>query len=51
VRLQEVQLGRDFGPTTEITSGLDERDVFITAPPDGLQEGTSVHPVPANPDL
>ena len=45
VRLRPVQLGRDFGSTIEVTSGLSEQDRLVVAPPDGLQEGVVVSPV------
>ena len=45
VHLQPVQLGRDLGTSTEVTGGLGERDTFILAPADNLQEGARVQPV------
>src|SRR4029077_2164690 len=45
VHLRQVQLGRDLGSTIEIIGGLGERDTFILAPPDNLQEGTRVNPI------
>jgi len=45
VHLQPVQLGRDLGATIEITGGLGERDTFILAPADNLQEGARVNQV------
>lgn len=46
VHLHEVQLGRDLGSTIEVTAGLGERDTFILTPPDNLQEGARVNPLP-----
>lgn len=45
VRLGQVQLGRDFGSTIEVISGLSEQDRLVVAPSDGLQEGVVVSPV------
>jgi RND family efflux transporter MFP subunit len=45
VHLQPVQIGRDLGSSTEVTGGLGERDTFILAPADSLQEGARVQPV------
>jgi len=45
VRLQPVQLGRDYGTTVEVVQGLSEQDRLVVAPPDALQEGTVVSPV------
>ncbi len=45
VHLTPVQLGRDLGSSVEITGGLGERDTFVVAPPDNLEEGAHVNPV------
>jgi hypothetical protein len=37
-----VQLGRDFGTTVEVVSGLSEQDRLLVTPPDTLQEGAAV---------
>lgn len=42
VHLQPVTLGRDFGNTLEVTSGLDARDRIILNPADSLHEGEPV---------
>ncbi|HEY4051276.1 MAG TPA: efflux RND transporter periplasmic adaptor subunit [Acidobacteriaceae bacterium] len=42
VELRKVGLGRDFGSTIEITSGLSASDSFITSPPDFLVDGMKV---------
>lgn len=41
---QEVVLGRDFGDTIEIKSGLTSGDTVIGSPPDDLREGDAVQP-------
>jgi len=46
VHLKQVQLGRDLGSTIEIIAGLGEKDTFILAPADNLQEGARVNSVP-----
>lgn len=45
VHFQKVQLGRDFGGTTEILSGLREQDKVILSPNDDIREGVTVKPV------
>ncbi len=42
VTLKTVVLGRDFGNTVEVVSGLDEHDSVITNPPDSLVSGQVV---------
>lgn len=42
IRLQKVQLGRDFGQTVEILSGLEEGARIVAHPTDTLIEGTQV---------
>ena len=42
VHLQPVTLGRDFGNTIEVTSGLDANDRIILNPADSLYEGEQV---------
>jgi multidrug efflux pump subunit AcrA (membrane-fusion protein) len=44
VRLRQVELGRDFGSTIEVTSGLNEQDRLIAAPADNVQDGMTVRP-------
>jgi multidrug efflux pump subunit AcrA (membrane-fusion protein) len=48
VELRKVALGRDFGNTVEITSGLDEHDAIIANPPDSLVDGMKVSIQPAS---
>src|ERR1700722_4476741 len=42
VELRKVGLGRDFGNTIEITSGLNANDSIISTPPDYLVDGMKV---------
>ncbi len=42
VILKPVTLGRDFGQTVEITSGLNPGDALIDNPPDSLRQGDLV---------
>jgi RND family efflux transporter MFP subunit len=42
VHMQTVGIGRDFGPTTEIVSGLKEGDLLIPEITDDITEGASV---------
>jgi len=43
VALKPVTLGRDFGTTVEVASGLQPADSVITNPSDSLTAGTSVN--------
>lgn len=47
VRLLPVTLGRDFGNTTEVISGLKGDESVINNPPDSLVTGEQVRVVPA----
>jgi multidrug efflux pump subunit AcrA (membrane-fusion protein) len=42
VELRQVQVGRDFGQTIEILSGVTTTDRVIVNPPDSLVNGTIV---------
>lgn len=42
VHLKHIQQGRDFGPSIEVLSGIDEKDRLILNPPDSLREGQKV---------
>lgn len=42
VELRKVKLGRDFGRTLEVLTGVDWKDRVIVNPPDSLANGTSV---------
>ena len=42
VELRRVALGRDFGPTVEILSGVAATDRVILNPPDSLVSGITV---------
>lgn len=43
-RLRNVTIGRDFGNSLEIISGLQPNDLVILNPPDSLSDGTPVSP-------
>jgi multidrug efflux system membrane fusion protein len=43
VHLRPISIGRDFGATLEILSGLDVTDQIIINPADSLDEGQQVH--------
>jgi multidrug efflux pump subunit AcrA (membrane-fusion protein) len=43
VTLRPVTVGRDFGSTVEVLSGLGENDSVVANPPDSLVEGELVH--------
>jgi hypothetical protein len=43
VEMVPVQIGRDYGPTTEVVSGLQEGDWVITSVTDTVQPGVKVH--------
>ena len=45
VHYHEVQLGRDFGATVEVITGLKEGNTVIIHPGDDLAEGTRVQPI------
>lgn len=47
VVLKSVRLGRNFGETAEVLSGLSATDRVIDHPSDGLDAGESVHVAPA----
>ena len=42
VVLKSIQLGRDFGDTVEVKTGLSPQDRVIDSPPETLQTGDSV---------
>jgi len=44
-RLRPVIIGRDFGTTVEILSGLDPADAVVVGPGDSLEDGQQVHVV------
>ncbi|HNQ73808.1 MAG TPA: efflux RND transporter periplasmic adaptor subunit [Verrucomicrobiota bacterium] len=48
VSLRAVTLGRDFGKTVEVLSGLSLRDRVIENPPDFITDGMVVQVAPAN---
>jgi membrane fusion protein, multidrug efflux system len=42
VELRTISIGRDFGPSVEVLSGVSTNDQVILNPPDSLASGTSV---------
>ena len=44
VHLVPVRIGRDYGPSVEIVSGLRSGATVITSVTDGVREGATVHP-------
>jgi hypothetical protein len=42
IHLQTVQLGRDYGPQTEIIGGLDGSETVVVNPGDEVREGNVV---------
>jgi multidrug efflux pump subunit AcrA (membrane-fusion protein) len=44
VQMVPVEIGRDYGPSVEILSGLREGDHVITTVTDGVQQGAKVRP-------
>lgn len=45
VQMVPVEIGRDYGPSVEIVSGLHEGDHVITTVTDGVRQGVKVRPV------
>lgn len=50
VSLVPITMGRDFGSTVEVLSGLTGAEAVVVNPPDSLAEGQSVAVVPATTD-
>jgi RND family efflux transporter MFP subunit len=48
VALRTVALGRDFGSTVEVVSGLEASDTVVINPPDSITEGQTVRVVAAS---
>jgi membrane fusion protein, multidrug efflux system len=48
VHLRPISIGRDFGTTIEILTGIDASDRIIVNPSDSLEEGQQVHVAKAN---
>ena len=48
-KLVTIALGRDFGATVEVVSGLTDADRVIVSPPDSLVDGEEVKIAPSNP--
>jgi RND family efflux transporter MFP subunit len=51
VELRNVQLGRDFGDSAEVLSGLSPADRVINSPPETLQNGQAVRLIETRPNL
>ena len=51
IRFVKVTLGRDFGNTVEVLSGLSEDASIVANPPDSLVDGEIVRVVPARSNL
>jgi multidrug efflux pump subunit AcrA (membrane-fusion protein) len=45
VLLHSVTVGRDFGTSLEVISGIGPDDLVVVNPPDSLAAGTTVRPV------
>ncbi len=48
IELRKVTLGRDFGDTVEILSGVTAKDAIVANPPDSLTTGTAVAVAPGS---
>ncbi|HVY04508.1 MAG TPA: efflux RND transporter periplasmic adaptor subunit [Burkholderiales bacterium] len=46
IHIRKVTLGRDFGQQIEIITGLNEKELIVTNPPDFLREGVAVKLAP-----
>jgi len=46
VHFQHVQLGRDYGESVEVVSGIEPGDQVVINPGDRIQEGVTVNPAP-----
>jgi len=51
VTIKPVRVGRNFGTRVEILSGLAPGDRVIDSPPDSIEAGELVRPVPENPAI
>jgi len=43
IKMRKVVLGRDFGQQIEVVSGVQEKEMIVTNPPDSVREGTQVN--------
>lgn len=51
VEIRPITIGRDYGKTVEVVSGINPGDTIIVNPPDSILDGQSVSPVPlSSPD-
>jgi multidrug efflux pump subunit AcrA (membrane-fusion protein) len=49
IHIVNVQVGRDYGPEIEVTSGLEDGQYVVVNPSDVIQEGAIVKPTSAPP--
>jgi hypothetical protein len=42
IQITPVEIGRDYGPSVEVTSGLNEGDLVVTSVTDAVQQGVRV---------
>jgi RND family efflux transporter MFP subunit len=48
IHFQKVEVGRDYGPLTEIRAGLSGDEYVVTSPSDDVREGAEVRPLVVN---
>jgi multidrug efflux pump subunit AcrA (membrane-fusion protein) len=48
VRVQKIQVGRDYGDRLEVLSGLNEGDMLVENPGDDVREGAKVEAIASN---
>ena len=46
IKLNDIQIGRDFGNTVEVVSGITPDDQIVLNPPDSLEAGQQVNTAP-----
>jgi multidrug efflux pump subunit AcrA (membrane-fusion protein) len=44
IRMVPIEIGRDYGPSVEVLSGLHEGDLVVTTVTDAVQQGVKVRP-------
>ncbi len=49
IHMQNIQVGRDYGPSIEVTGGLEEGQYVVVNPADDVREQAEVIPRPAPP--
>jgi RND family efflux transporter MFP subunit len=51
IKMRKVVLGRDFGQQIEVISGVQEKEMIVTNPPDSVRDGAPVNvAAPAAPE-